>query len=128
MTDPVAINTSAAFKHRDAILAALREGGACRPDDRELWANELLGTYLIRLNIALDQKLNGGLPEEENSHAQDLRHLTEALRRAGSTRVRAFHVHAPDGVAYQVFQAGDDGENLGCLRREPQGPLAPNAG
>lgn len=119
MANEPAINTDAPFPHREAVLAALRQGGTCRADDRELRADQLLGTYLIRLNIALDPELNGGIPDEENTLGHDLSYLTERLRVVGTARVQAFYVHAPEGVAYHVFQVSEDAASLGCIRGEP---------
>ncbi|CAN7648172.1 hypothetical protein LJR225_005093 [Phenylobacterium sp. LjRoot225] len=116
MVLPRAIQSAGDFPHRSDIVGALNAGATCRQDERRLSAEELLGIYEIRLRIALDTKLNEGMPPAENQLASDLTGLLENLRGSPTDLVTAFYIHAPNCERFTFFESAATGTYLGCIR------------
>lgn len=110
---PQCLETEQPFAHKAELMAVIKAGAAMRKDERQLMAGRLFGTYSIRLRLA--QAL--GQPGEVG----DLALLVENLRDCGDVAVDGWYIHAVGGVRFIVFENGQDGRFLGCLRGDVEG-------
>jgi hypothetical protein len=112
------LTSNTVFRHREAIEAALRDGGSLRADQRVHIAGQLVGAYKIRLNIAKDEKLNPG----GNPLVEDLSQLVSNLERHPEAEVTAWFVRdAHQKTQLWLFEDRATGNvlaafNFGALR------------
>jgi len=116
MSVPRSLELPEEFPYRSAIASTLDAGATCRRDERRLIAGELTGTYEIRLRIALDQALNGGLARPDNWRADDLAATVKGLRADPACAVVVIYIHGRDGQRFVLFERADTGAYIGCLR------------
>ena len=113
MTDPVP------FKHREGVEAVLRSGGSLRRDSRVHTADQLVGTYKIRLRIATDPKLS----PEGNHLVDDLTRLVAGLEAIAGRDVAAWFIRdSSQKTRFWVFEDRATGSVVSCLCFEPDAP------
>jgi hypothetical protein len=105
---PRCLVSEADFPHREELAAAIANGSSIRKDVRALSAENLLGTYAIRLKIAQDH----GNAEQ----ISDLAFLVSKLQSRANRGAEAWYIHSVDGTRFQVFECSDSGDALGCLK------------
>ena len=115
-TTPRSVWAEAQFPYKQEIVAAIESGARVRKDDRGLRAGQLLGTYQIRLNIARDPSINGGLKPDENQLGRDLETIVKNLSVEGQTLIDVFYIRPNDHTLYYLFEYAETGVYVGCLR------------
>ena len=75
----------------------------------------MVGTYQIRLRIAENQSLNGGLQSGDNEPADNLRFLVASLSANPNRDVACFLLSGSRKLLYWVFEDEADGTYLGSV-------------
>lgn len=114
---PRSVDSPELFPYKEDIRRALELGVRCRKDDRELLAGKLVGTYQIRLSIAKDPKINGGVLESENDVARDLTTIVNNLSVAPETAIAVYYIGpTSDSIMYFLMEYEQSGGYVGCFR------------
>ena len=109
------MKSAIALPHRQELEVDLAHGAYWLRDERRHKAGGLVGTYQIRLNIAEDQNLNGGLQSGDNELADNLRFLVESLSANPDRDVACFLLRGSPKLQYWVFEDEADGTYLGSV-------------
>lgn len=115
MTEPRTMKSVSALPRRQELEQELANGAYWLRDERQHKASGLVGTYQIRLNIAEDQSLNGGLQAGGNEHADNLHFLVENLSANPDRDVACFLLRGSPTLQYWVFEDEADGTYLGSV-------------
>jgi hypothetical protein len=103
------------FAYRQEILSELAAGATLRLDSRRFAADELIGTYKIRLRIANNASQNDPSPEVQGS-VRDMTTLVENLGKIAASEVVAYYVLVEDGRSYHLFVDAESDSVVGCLK------------
>jgi hypothetical protein len=77
--EPLSLRSDANLPRLKELEVELSKGAYWLRSERRHRAGDLAGTYQIRLGIARDQGINGGIPDDENETADNLQFLVDNL-------------------------------------------------
>lgn len=111
-TEPRWRQTDARFRHRESIEAVIQNGGYFRADSRIHNADDLVGLYQIRLNIANDPSIN----PNRGMIIEDLEQLVSGLKARQGHEISVWFVRdSENSPRFWIFEDRASGKVISCL-------------
>lgn len=113
--EPLSLRSGASLPRLKELEVELSKGAHWLRDERHHRAGDLARTYQIRLGIARDKGINGGIPDEENETADNLKFLVGNLNVEPERVVTGFLLRGSETLQYWIFEGEMDGVYLGAI-------------